>query len=99
MIDNAIEACNKIHSNECKKYIKLRGTIVNDFFVIKCENSKVNKISEVKNRFITDKKDDFFHGIGINSMKTSVEKYKGSLAIDHSDYKFVVNIYIPIIYG
>lgn len=78
MIDNSIEACNKINNKDVKKEIKLSGTIVNKFFVIKCENSKVNDIKLRENKILTDKKDSFLHGIGISSIKSSVEKYNGN---------------------
>lgn len=96
MLDNAIEACEKIIDNK-EKYIKLRGTIVNSLYFIKCENSKTNKVNMVKKSIITDKCDKFLHGIGISSIKSSVLKYDGNVEIDYSDYEFIICIYIPII--
>lgn len=97
MIDNAIEACNKIEDGNIEKEIKLRGTIVNKFFVIKCENSKVNNIKLKENKILTDKKDSFLHGIGISSIESSVEKYRGNTEISLSENKFVITILIPLI--
>ncbi len=57
-IDNAIEACKKIKDNN--RYISLKGNCVNNFYVIKIENSKTNKIKKVKWRFLTDKKISFY---------------------------------------
>lgn len=96
MLDNAIEACDKI-SEDKQKYIKLRGTIVNSLYFIKCENSKVNKISTNKTSIITDKCNKFLHGIGISSIKSSVEKYNGNVEIDYSEGEFIICIYIPIV--
>ncbi|MBU3134288.1 ATP-binding protein [Clostridium gasigenes] len=97
IIDNAIEANNKLTDEKILKIIKLRGTIVNSFFVIKCENPKKNLIISKNNKILTDKKDGFLHGIGISSIKTSVEKYGGNLEIKSSDTKFIIIIYIPLI--
>ncbi|MBO3446247.1 GHKL domain-containing protein [Clostridium sp. CCUG 7971] len=97
MLDNAIEACNKINNTYIERKIKLRGTVVNKFFVIKCENTKVNNINFKNNKFITDKKDLFLHGIGISSIKNSVEKYDGNVEIDVFENKFIMTIYIPLI--
>lgn len=97
MLDNAIEACNKINNEEIERKIKLRGTVVNKFLVIKCENTKVNNINFKNNKFITDKKDLFLHGIGISSIKNSVEKYDGNVEIDVFENKFIMTIYIPLI--
>lgn len=97
MVDNAIEACNKTNNINIKRKIKLRGTIVNRFFVIKCENTRVNDVIFKKDKIITDKKDSLLHGIGISSIKNSVEKYNGNIEIESYDNKFIMTIYIPII--
>ncbi|EQK48661.1 putative membrane protein [[Clostridium] bifermentans ATCC 19299] len=97
MIDNSIEACNKINNKDVKKEIKLSGTIVNKFFVIKCENSKVNDIKLRENKILTDKKDSFLHGIGISSIKSSVEKYNGNTEISLTEKKFIMTIFIPLV--
>ncbi len=96
MLDNAIEACEKM-SDDKQKYIKLKGTIVNSLYFIKCENSKINKISGNKTSIITDKCNKFLHGIGISSIKSSVEKYDGNVEIDYTDNEFIICIYIPIV--
>ncbi len=97
MIDNAIQACNKINDEKINKNIKIRGTIVNRIFVIQCENTKINIIKFRGRSIITDKKDSFLHGIGINSIKNSVQRYNGNLEIDTSVNKFIMTIYIPLI--
>ncbi|XTR37836.1 GHKL domain-containing protein [Paraclostridium tenue] len=94
ILDNAIEACNKIKNDE--KYIKIRGTFVKSYYVIRCENSKVNKIKIKNNRIISSKKDKFIHGIGLKSVKSSLKKYDGELEIEDFEDKFLVQIYIPI---
>ncbi|MDU4934527.1 MAG: ATP-binding protein [Peptostreptococcaceae bacterium] len=96
LLDNAIEACYKIDDKKMNRFIRIKGTIVNKFFVIKCENSKVNEIKLANNNVRTDKKDIFLHGIGISSIKTSVEKYNGEVSIDYSNDNFTAKIYIPL---
>ena len=94
ILDNAIEACNKINNDE--KYIKIRGTVVKSYYVIRCENSKINKVKIKNNKIITSKKDKFIHGIGLKSVKSSLKKYDGELEIEDFKDKFLVQIYIPI---
>lgn len=96
MIDNAIEACMKIDDDKIGRFILIKGTIVNCFFVIKCENSKNNKIKIIKDKLVTEKKDLFLHGLGIKSIKSSVQKYKGEVSIHFSENKFIMQIYIPL---
>ena len=97
MIDNAIEACNKINNPNIERRIKIRGTLVNKFFVIRCENTKINPVILKNDKVITDKSDSFLHGIGINSIKNSVEKYNGNVEIYSNENKFIMSIYIPLI--
>ena len=95
ILDNSIEACNKVENLERK--IKLRGTIVNSFYVIKLYNTKENEIV-IKNNFIkTDKKDKYFHGIGLMSVRDSLSKYNGELVIDHDEFIFKLSIFIPLV--
>ena len=94
ILDNAIEACNKIKSKD--KKITLKGTVVNDFFVVKCINTKENDVLLSGNKIMTDKKDKDLHGIGINSVKSSVKKYDGSVEFKFEEDKFTVVICIPI---
>lgn len=94
ILDNAIEACNKINNDE--KYIKIRGTVVKSYYVIRCENSKINKIKIKNNKIITSKKDKFIHGIGLKSVKSSLKKYDGELEMEDSGSKFLLQIYIQI---
>ena len=96
ILDNAIEACDKIHDENIKKYIRIKGTISKLYFVIKCENSKVNNIKFKKNKLITDKMDKFVHGIGTQSIKSSLEKYNGELLFEDEKDKFIINICIPL---
>lgn len=98
LIDNAIEACTKIEDNE-KRYITLRTASINGYFVIRCENSKSKNIysdRDSKGRFITSKNDKFYHGIGIESIKSSINKYEGDIRIKEEEEKFVVSIYLPM---
>lgn len=94
ILDNAIEACNKTYMD--KKYIKIRGTLVKSYYVIRCENSKTNKLEIKNSKIITSKKDKFIHGIGLKSVKSSIKKYNGDLEIEDFKNKFLLQIYIPI---
>ncbi|RDY27740.1 ATP-binding protein [Romboutsia weinsteinii] len=96
LLDNAIEACEKIENKEHKRYISIRGTIVKSYYIIKCENSKTNKVISKNNKILTSKKDKYIHGIGIDSIKSSIKKYDGEIDIQVEENKFVATIYIPL---
>lgn len=94
VLNNAIEACQKIENGE--KYIKLEAYKIKRYYVIYCENSKTNKIKRAGSRLITEKKDDFVHGIGIRSIETSAKAYDGDVVIYYDDDKFIIKILIPL---
>ncbi|EQK43175.1 putative membrane protein [[Clostridium] bifermentans ATCC 638] len=96
ILDNAIEACDKISDEKIDKYIRIKGTVIKSFFIIKCENSKVNSVKIYKDILLTDKIDKFMHGIGIQSIKSSLEKYNGEILFEDEKNKFMINIYIPL---
>ncbi|MFQ9311248.1 MAG: GHKL domain-containing protein [Paraclostridium sordellii] len=96
ILDNSIEACDKIRDEDIEKYIRIKGTISKAYFVIKCENSKVNNIKFKKNKLLTDKMDKFVHGIGTQSIKSSLDKYDGELLFEDEKDKFILNLYIPL---
>ncbi|MDM9706544.1 ATP-binding protein [Clostridioides difficile] len=96
ILDNAIEACDKIVDENINKYIRIKGTITRSFFVLKCENSKLNQLTFNKNILLTNKMDKLVHGIGIQSIKSSLQKYNGELLFENSIDKFILNIYIPL---
>lgn len=93
ILDNAIEACEKATHD---RYIKLRGVIVKSYFIITCENSKINKLKFKNSKLITSKEDKFLHGIGIQSIKSSIKKYGGDLEVIDEKDNFILNIYIPL---
>ncbi|GAA0714301.1 ATP-binding protein [Paraclostridium ghonii] len=96
LVDNAIEACNKIDDNNIKKYINIKGTFIKGYYAVRCENSKINKVIIKHGKVFTSKKDKFLHGIGIDSIKSSIKKYNGELKIKDSESKFIATIHMPI---
>lgn len=95
LIDNAIEACNKIDDNNIEKYITIKGIFIKSYYVVRCENSKTNKVIIKNNKILTSKKNKFLHGIGLDSIKSSIKKYNGELKIENSEFKFITSIHIP----
>ncbi|HHD2751592.1 TPA: ATP-binding protein [Clostridium perfringens] len=94
-IDNAIEACKKIKDYE-RRYIYIKGTYVNNFYVVKIENSKTNKVKVLNGAFLTDKRDKFLHGIGLKNIRLALEKYDGEISIESLENKFILKMLIPL---
>nr|WP_313230978.1 GHKL domain-containing protein [Clostridioides difficile] len=45
---------------------------------------------------MTSKKNKEFHGLGIKSIKNTLEKYSGTSTIEFTDTMFALNILIPL---
>ena len=94
LLDNAIEAC--LHVEHSDRYIKISNSIVNNFSLLIIENSKENEIKKDGSKILTSKKDKSIHGIGIDNVRSCVEKYNGDMKIDYDESSFKVRIMIPI---
>ncbi|WP_304341222.1 sensor histidine kinase [Metaclostridioides mangenotii] len=95
-IDNAIQACDKINNDEINKKLDIKIKNVKNFIVIKIINTKVNEIRVKNNKIISDKQNNFLHGLGISNINEVVDKYSGELVIDYTDFEFILTILIPI---
>jgi sensor histidine kinase YesM len=85
LIDNAIEACE----GENEPYIDVTIRQEKTFIVIKI----INKYSrEFSNNLKTTKNKKMFHGIGIGSVKSIVEKYEGKFSIEKKGNEVVAKI-------
>lgn len=95
LIDNAIEACDKIHMSDIPKKITLKSKYIDDFCIILVENTKINEIKKSKNLFLTSKKNSYMHGIGLNNVIKTVEKYFGQINFKYYKNLFIVKIMFP----
>lgn len=94
LIDNAIEACEKINEKEVQKVIKVSARIYLNQIYIKVINSKNNKVEKRNNKFLTSKKDKKNHGIGLENVKEAVHKNHGDIEIKDSKNNFEVSLYM-----
>lgn len=89
-LDNAIEACKR--TDIADKTIKI-SLVENVSTIHICISNPVYKpVRIVNNRISTTKKDKINHGLGLYSIKKSVEKYNGSVHLKCSDNLFSINI-------
>lgn len=90
--DNAIEACDKVKG---EKYIEISMTRVNDFILINIENS-FNGVLKTENKNLLSTKPNH-SGVGLKSVKMSVEKYEGVFMTNYNSKSFRAEITLPII--
>lgn len=90
LLDNAIEACEKIQ--EGTRWIEVKLEKRQQLFLIEISNS-MYRVPLIENgRFITRKPDKEFHGYGLRSVKHIVYKYEGAFSYHIKEDMFTVNL-------
>lgn len=93
-LDNAIEACVKI-PNSHERFISVKARVSEQgYFSYEIENAKANDIVKRKGRYLSDKEEKQFHGLGLLSVKETVEKYEGMIDISYTEDIFRIVILI-----
>lgn len=89
-IDNAIEACTKIPMGE--RFIKINSAAGSGMLIVKISNPTI--LTEIKD-LKTSKPDKANHGIGMQNIKMSIEKYQGQMVAEIKDEVFSLSILLP----
>lgn len=93
-IDNAIEACERIEDISSRK-IKIKCNYQAGYFFYEITNPmKEEKISGVKNKLRTIKKDKENHGFGVGNITQSARKYGGEVRTSADNFVFKLEIEI-----
>lgn len=89
IVDNAIEACENV-STENKK-ISLKISTVKGYFLVDCINTmNPEKVNYEEKQFLTTKEDTINHGIGLKNIKSVVDHYDGDMKIQLVDNEFSI---------
>ncbi|MDE5557030.1 MAG: GHKL domain-containing protein, partial [Ruminococcus sp.] len=88
LLDNAIEACDK----EENPFIEVRINEVGEYFLIVVSNKCTNPDISLN----TSKKNKHLHGIGLNSVKHTLQNYHGNIHITTDNQKFDIRIMIQL---
>lgn len=94
MLDNAIESAEKQQEKQ-KRLIWLYVTREKQFVRIRTENYCDEKIRFKNGMPVTTKKDRRLHGYGMKSIKSTVEKYHGSVVATQENNWFELKILLP----
>ena len=94
MLDNAIESAEKQQEKQ-KRLIWLYVTKEKQFVRIRTENYCDEKIRFKNGMPVTTKKDRRLHGYGMKSIKSTVEKYHGSVVAAQENNWFEQKILLP----
>ncbi len=89
-LDNAIEGCERLRNSP--KHILLSISEDKENLLISISNT--SDVVDTENLSSTKKKTGM-HGIGVNSIKSSVERLKGVVKFSYKDSIFKLNIVVP----
>lgn len=93
VLQNAIEAIEKC-SND--KYLDIKMKYDKNILYIMVKNTYNSTITKIDGNLLTTKKDKRNHGIGIQSIKNSVDKYDGTMEYIYDDryFKTYIMLYL-----
>lgn len=93
LLDNAIEAAAKVENSE--KWLKTQIQYNKGCILIAVENSCNDKfINYDHDRYLTTKPDKTEHGIGLESVRYTAEKYHGTVEIEKKEAIFKVTVFM-----
>lgn len=96
LIDNSIEACDRMKGINEKKFINLLILPKKKNLFISISNSYNNEVNLMGNRYLTVKKEPF-HGIGILHVDSIITKYQGHVLRAQKNGVFETQIMLPLL--
>lgn len=91
IIDNAIEASEKVDISN--RFIKLYMKEMKNTLTLVVQNSFINSLEkDWMGRYISSKKNKFYHGVGLSTIERIVNKYNGTFMIDTKEQIFTLKI-------
>ncbi|MDR0221288.1 MAG: GHKL domain-containing protein [Lachnospiraceae bacterium] len=96
LLDNAIDANERIGETECLRFISFSLLVKGKNLAISIINSYEGEIVRVGDHLPTVK-DERYHGIGIRYVDAIVDKYHGHVLREYQDGIFETHIMIPLI--
>lgn len=90
LLDNAIEACDKINNREKKIDISVKYN--GKYLLCNIENPTADKVKYGKNSLVTTKSNKNEHGIGTKNINRIVKKYNGTIKYFVKDENFNIEL-------
>lgn len=93
LMDNAIEACEKLEGKD--RVINLKLIREEGQLVLSVQNPVSDVVSINENQICTDKKDRKNHGIGLKNIQMVLDKYQGIGMMRYDEGRFYYTVAIP----
>ena len=94
VLDNAIESVRKLKEPE-RRIVSVTLYSKRNMTILQVENYYDHEIQFADGLPVTSKGDMNYHGFGLKSIRSTVQKYGGSLSIDARDHIFLLCIVLP----
>ncbi len=92
ILDNALEACGRMRSGECR-FISIQAKTVKKCFLLEVKNSMDR--TEKYTKGSTNKEDSPAHGIGLLNVGDVVNKYNGAMNTEAGKDVFAISVLLP----
>lgn len=92
LLDNAVEACERIH--EEVRWIEIKVNKVRGMFFLTIKNSSRCAPVVENGRIVTEKENIRIHGLGLQNVRDCVEKCGGTFAVRYNDHVFTAEVTI-----
>ena len=96
LLDNAIEACQRMNQNGQPQFISFSVLIKGKNLALSITNSYNGEIWRSGKKFITTK-DHKFHGIGIQYVDSIIDKYHGHVLREYQDGVFETHVMLLLV--
>lgn len=93
LLDNAIEACEKIEEN--KRFLRIYTVVNKKQLYISIQNSAREELDFDEKNYISTKRGN--HGLGMKRVKLIVDKYQGFLNLQNEPGIFAAEVSIPLV--
>ena len=93
-LDNAVEACVKFEK-QSDRYIDVKIDDSENEMIISVKNPSLEAPKRRAGAYISRKKDHENHGLGLKSIKRTVDKHKGDMLVKYEDGIFNLVISLP----
>ena len=97
-VDNAIEACRKLKAKEpeADAFIRISSFQKGNLLILKVENSFDGQLVRGRQEEfpVTDKADRENHGLGLVNIRSTAEKYQGTMDYKVKDRVFILSVMI-----
>jgi len=96
LLDNAIEACNRMDKSNQKQFISFSIILKGKNITISIINSFDGKIERFGNKYISTKNSNA-HGVGIIYVDSIVDKYQGHVLREYHEGVFETHVMLPLV--